>query len=70
MLRVPFLDGDARETHGGLSWFGQEKALRPAGGREICISLHRGACVGVTSLRERMVSPGLKRRKKKYKMIA
>jgi hypothetical protein len=65
MLRVPFLDGDARRTHRNLSWFGQEKALRPAGEGEICISLHRGACVGVTSLRERVVSPGLKKEKKK-----
>ena len=29
VLRFP--DGDARR-HGDLSWFGQEKALRPAGG--------------------------------------
>ena len=28
---LPFLDGDARR-HKDLSWFGQEKALRPAGG--------------------------------------
>jgi len=27
---LPFLDGDARR-HRDLSWFGQEKALRPAG---------------------------------------
>jgi hypothetical protein len=32
MLRVPDLDGDARRIHGDLSWFGQKKALRPAGG--------------------------------------
>jgi hypothetical protein len=31
MLCVPNLDGDARRVHGGLSWFGQRKALRPAG---------------------------------------
>jgi hypothetical protein len=31
MLRVPNLDGDARRVYGGLSWFGQTKALRPAG---------------------------------------
>jgi hypothetical protein len=31
MLRVPNLDGDARRIHGGLSWFGQKKALYPAG---------------------------------------
>ena len=29
---LPFPDGDA------LSWFGQEKALRPAGGREFVLS--------------------------------
>ena len=28
---LPFPDGDARR-HKDLSWFGQEKALRPAGG--------------------------------------
>ena len=28
---LPFLDGDAKR-HKDLSWFGQEKALRPAGG--------------------------------------
>jgi hypothetical protein len=31
MLCVPNLDGDARGIHGGLSWFGQKKALRPVG---------------------------------------
>jgi hypothetical protein len=49
MLRVPNLDGDARRVHGGLSWFGQKKALRPAGRGEYYISLHLSACVGVTS---------------------
>jgi hypothetical protein len=49
VLRVPNLNGDARRIHGDLSWFGQKKALRPAGRGEFCISLHRGACVGVTS---------------------
>jgi len=29
---LPFPDGDARR-HKDLSWFGQEKALRPAGGK-------------------------------------
>jgi hypothetical protein len=48
MLRVPNLDGDARRAHGGLSWFGHKKALRPVGGK-YCISLHLSACVGVTS---------------------
>jgi hypothetical protein len=49
MQRVPNLDGDTRRVHGGLSWFGQKKALRPAGRGEYCISLHLSACVGVTS---------------------
>jgi hypothetical protein len=49
MLRVPNPDGDAKGIHGGLSWFGQKKALRPAGRGEYCISLHLSACVGVTS---------------------
>jgi hypothetical protein len=49
MLRDPNLDGDARRVHGGLSWFGQKKALRPAGMGEYCISLHLSAYVGVTN---------------------
>jgi hypothetical protein len=49
MLRVANLDGDARRVHGGLSWFGQKKALHPAGRGEYCISLHLSACVGVIS---------------------
>jgi hypothetical protein len=49
VLHVPNLDGDARRVHRGLSWFGQKKALRPAGRGEYCISLHPSACVGVTS---------------------
>jgi hypothetical protein len=48
VLRVPNLNGDARRAHGGLSWFGHKKALRPAGGK-YCISLYLSACVGVTS---------------------
>jgi hypothetical protein len=48
VMRVPNLDGDARRIHGGLSWFGQKKALRPAEG-EYCISLHLSSCIGVTS---------------------
>jgi hypothetical protein len=48
MLRVSNLDGDAKRIHGGLSWFGRKKALRPVG-REYCIPLHLSACVGVTS---------------------
>jgi hypothetical protein len=35
MLCVPNLDGDARRIHGDLSWFGQRKALRPAGRESI-----------------------------------
>jgi hypothetical protein len=31
MLHVPNLDDNARRVHGGLSWFGQNKTLRPAG---------------------------------------
>jgi hypothetical protein len=34
-------------------------------GREVCISLHRGARVGVTSRRERVSSPSLKEKKEK-----
>jgi hypothetical protein len=45
----PTLDGDAKRIHEGLSWFGQKKALRPAGKGEYYISLYLSACVGVTS---------------------
>jgi hypothetical protein len=45
----PASDGDAKRIHGGLSWFGQKKAIRPAGKGEYYISLHLSACVGVTS---------------------
>jgi hypothetical protein len=46
---LPTLDGDAKRIHGGLSWFGQKKALHPAGKGEYCIPLHLSACVEVTS---------------------
>jgi hypothetical protein len=38
-------------------------------GREICISLHRGARVGVTSRRERVSSPKSQREKRR-KVVA
>jgi len=42
---LPFPDGDAKR-HKDLSWFGQEKALRPAGGECLYYSapkcLYRG----------------------------
>jgi len=43
----PFLDGEAKR-HKDLSWFGQEKALRPAGER-VCIILHLSACTRVNT---------------------
>ena len=43
----PFPDGDAKR-HKDLSWFGQEKALRPAG-EGVCIILHLSACTGVNT---------------------
>jgi hypothetical protein len=61
------MQGEHTEVYPGS---GKRRPYVQRGEGEICISLHRGACVGVTSLRERVVSPGLKRRKKKYKMIA
>jgi hypothetical protein len=35
VLCVPNMDGDAKRIHRGLSWFGQKKALRPAGERSV-----------------------------------
>jgi len=49
---LPFLDGDAKK-HKDLSWFRQEKALHPAGGR-VCIILHLGACTGANTSVVRM----------------
>jgi hypothetical protein len=63
MLRVPNLDGDARRVHGGLSWFGQKKALRPAGREEYCISLHLSACVGIASCEREGADPRSQREK-------
>jgi hypothetical protein len=69
MLRVPFLDGDARKTHWGLSWFGQEKALHPAGGRDLYFLAPRCLRRGYKLAREGD-EPRSQKRKKKYKMIA
>jgi hypothetical protein len=66
MLCVPNLDDDARRVYGGLSWFGQKKALRPAGRGEYCISLHLSACVGVTSC-ERGNQSQVSEKKREYK---
>jgi hypothetical protein len=69
MLHVPNLDGDARRVHGGLSWFEQRKALRPAR-RGYCISLHLSACVGVTSCERGNRSQVSERKNKSTKEIA
>jgi hypothetical protein len=45
---LPKMDGDAKRIHGDLSWFGKEGPTS-SGVEEYCISLHRSACVGVTS---------------------
>ena len=45
---LPFPDGDAKR-HKDLSWFGQEKALRPVGGGRVCVILHVSACTGVNT---------------------
>jgi len=44
---LPFPDGDTKR-HKDLSWFGQEKALRPAGEESLFI-LHLSACTGVNT---------------------
>jgi hypothetical protein len=66
VLRVPNLDGDAKRMHEGLSWFGRNKALRPAGGEKYCISLHLSACLGVTSC-ERGSQSQVSEREREYK---
>jgi hypothetical protein len=70
MLRVSNLDGDARRVHGGLSWFGQKKALRLAGRGEYYIFLHLSACVGVTSCERGNRSHVLERKSESTKEIA
>jgi hypothetical protein len=70
VLRVPNLDGDARRVHGGLSWFGQKKALRPAERGEYCISLHLSACLGVTSCERGSRSQVSQRKSESTKEIA
>jgi hypothetical protein len=70
VLRVPNLDGDARRVHGGLSWFEQKKALRPAGRGEYYISLHLSACVGVTSCERGSRSQVSERKSESTKEIA
>jgi hypothetical protein len=69
VLRVPNLDGDARRVHGGLSWFGQKKALRPAWRVEYCISLHLSACVWVTSCERGSISQVSERKSESTKEI-
>jgi hypothetical protein len=66
MLCVSFLDGDARRTHGGLSWFGQEKALRPAGGRSLYFLAPKCSCRGYKHAREG-VEPKSQRKEKEDK---
>jgi hypothetical protein len=66
VLRVPNLDGDARRTHGGLSWFGQKKALRPAGGRVLYFLAPRCLRRGYKLAREGG-EPKSQREKKEYK---
>ena len=43
MCVLPLRDGDARKDTKILSWFGQEKALRPAGGE--CLYYRAPKCL-------------------------
>jgi hypothetical protein len=52
-----------KENTRGFILVRAEEGPTSSGGREFYIFLHRGACVGVTSLRERAASPSLKERK-------
>jgi hypothetical protein len=70
VLRVSNLDGDARRVHGDISWFGQKKALHPAGRGECCISLHLSACIGVTSYERGSRSQVSERKSESIKEIA
>jgi hypothetical protein len=63
VLRVSNLDGDAKRIHGGLSWFGRKKALRPARGKVLYFlapkCLRRGY-----KLREREPIPSLREKER------
>jgi hypothetical protein len=65
-MRVPNLDGDARRTHEGLSWFGQKKALRPTGGRVLYFLALRCLRRGYKLVREG-AEPKSQGGKKEYK---
>jgi hypothetical protein len=69
MLRVSFLDGDAKRIHGGLSWFGQKKALRPAGGRSLYFLASKCSCRGYKQVRED-VELKSQREEKRKRMVA
>jgi hypothetical protein len=68
MLRDSFLDGDARRTHGGLSWFGQKRALRPAGKRGLYFLAPGCSCRGYKQAREG-VEPKSQREKGKRRLL-
>jgi hypothetical protein len=53
---LPNPDGDAKRIHEGLSWFGQRRPYIQRR-REYYISLHRSACVGVTSCERERAGP-------------
>jgi len=53
LVRAPLSRWWCKKRHKDLSWFGQEKALRPAGGR-VGIILHLSACTGVNTSVEGM----------------
>jgi hypothetical protein len=63
VMRVPNLDGDARRVHGGLSWFGQKKALCLARrGGVLYFLAPKCLCRGY-KLWEREQIPGLREKK-------
>jgi hypothetical protein len=69
MMRVSFLDGDARRIHGGLSWFGQKKALRPAEVRSLYFLAPKCSCRGYKQARED-AEPKSQREEKRTRMVA
>jgi hypothetical protein len=69
MLSVSFMDGDARRIHGGLSWFGQKKALRPAGGRSLYFLALKCSCRGYKQAREG-AKPKYQREEKRTRVVA
>jgi hypothetical protein len=69
VLHVPNLDGDAKRIHWGFILVWVKEGPTSSGGERYCISLHLGACVGVTSYERGSQSQVSKRERESTKEI-